>query len=335
MNPVRLHILHPPEPEALGHLRRLLDPLVQLSTGPRDGREADILVSGRPEAADLEPAPGILLIPYAGLPDRTRSLLLERPGIRAHNIHHNAASAAEMAIALLLASSKMLLPADQALRKGDWSLRLQPGSYWMLDGRRALVIGYGAIGVRIARACAALGMRVSAVRLDPRKPAPPGADEIHPVTALHGLLPLSDALMIAVPLTPGTRGLIGAAELGSLSPDAVLVNVARGEVVDEKALYTSLAEGRIRAAGLDVWYRYPVSEPWRPPGEETAGKPAPVPPSACPFHELDNVVMSPHRGGSLGLADMEMRRMDAIASAANAAAAGGQVPHPLDPVAGY
>ncbi len=308
---------------------------MQLSTGPRVGREADILVSGRPQSGDLEPAPRMLLIPYAGLPEKTRSLLLERPGIRVHNIHHNAASAAEMAIALLLAASKMLVPADRALREGNWSPRFRPELYCVLEGRRALVIGYGAIGVRIARTCAALGMRVSAVRRDPGKPALQGAEEIHPVPALHELLPAADALLIAAPLTPETRGLVGPAELGALPPDAVLVNVARGEVVDEEALYTCLAEKRIRAAGLDVWYRYPVREHAHWPGKADGGGFDPIFPSAFPFHELDNVVMSPHRGGSLGVADTERWRMEAIAAAANAAARGEPVPHPVDPVAGY
>jgi phosphoglycerate dehydrogenase-like enzyme len=103
----------------------------------------------------------------------------------------------------------------------------------------------------------------------------------------------------------------------------VLVNIGRGRIVAEEALYAALRSGQLHAAGLDVWYSYPPDEAAR----------AHHRPSAHPFHELDNVVMSPHRGGA---ADETARlRMGALAELLNAAARGEPVPNRVDPEAGY
>ena len=94
----------------------------------------------------------------------------------------------------------------------------------------------------------------------------------------------SDYVVITLPLTAATRWLIGERELAVMKPTAVLVNVARGEIIDEDALYTALAERRIAAAALDVWYRYPSS-------------PGPALPARRAFHELTNALMTPHVSG--------------------------------------
>ncbi len=111
--------------------------------------------------------------------------------------------------------------------------------------------------------------------------------EIHPPSALSDLLPRTHALIICLPLTPETEGLIGKAELAALQPNAILVNVGRGPVVDEHALYDALVDGTLHGAGLDVWFNYPPDEAAR----------AHTPAANVPLHELDNIVMSPHRAG--------------------------------------
>jgi phosphoglycerate dehydrogenase-like enzyme len=231
-----------------------------------------------------------------------------------------------MALALLLAAARRLVPNDQALRRGDWTLRYDPPPVTILHGKTVLILGYGAIGQYVGRVCRALGMRVMAVRRQPAGPAPADSEAtVYGVDALFNLLPQADVLMVTLPLTAETRGLIGAAELALLPAGALLVNVGRGPVVDEAALYQALHSGRLAAAGLDVWYRYPESEAAR---THTL-------PSAYPFHELDNVVLSPHTGGGFGSPYTERERMLHLARLLNAIHRGDPTPNRVDLTLGY
>jgi phosphoglycerate dehydrogenase-like enzyme len=218
-----------------------------------------------------------------------------------------------------------VLPLDAALRRGDWRPRYEPDQAVILQGKRALVLGYGAVGRRIAAICRGMGMRVSAIRRRPEAREAGCLDEVHGSEALSALLPGADALLIALPLTDSTSGLLGEREIGLLPRRTIVVNVGRGRVVDERALYEALASRSIRAAGIDVWYQYPKSEDER----------ARTPPSEFPFHELPNVVMSPHRAGAFGVADLEAARVEAIADAVNAAARGDAIPSPVNVAEGY
>ena len=143
------------------------------------------------------------------------------------------------------------------------------------------------------------------------------------VHQLHALLPRADVLLCVLPETPETTGLVGAAELALLPPHAIVVNVGRGPVIDEAALYHALADRRIKAAGIDVWYDYPH-------GKEARSHTLP---SRFPFHELDNVVMSPHRAGWLSAA--EEARLAALAELLHAAADGRPMPNLVDKDLGY
>jgi phosphoglycerate dehydrogenase-like enzyme len=129
--------------------------------------------------------------------------------------------------------------------------------------------------------------------------------------------------MICLPHTQETNGLIGQTELDLLPADAVLVNIGRGAVVDEGALFAALRDGRIHGAGLDVWYNYPADKASR----------SNTPPANYPFHELDNVVMSPHRGGDS--TDTNRLRVMELANLLNAAAEGKIMPNLVDLSAGY
>ena len=295
--------------EFLAHLEPRLDAGIAL--GDRPG--CDVLVDGVPERAHLEACPDLraVVVPYAGVPRPTRELVAGFPGVTLHNVHHNAAPVAEMAVALFLAAAKELLPVDRVLRKGDWRPRYDRRDL-LCAGKTALVLGHGAIGRRIGDTCRALGMHVVAVR----------RRGDHPLSALPDLLPRAHALFVCLPWTEATEGVLGAEELALLPDGAVLVNIARGPIVDEEALFRALESGRI-AAGLDVWYAYPKEE------DERAAKP----PSRFPFGELDNVVMSPHRAGLVD--GIEELRAEHVARLLNAAARGDPMDNRIDLEAGY
>ena len=132
----------------------------------------------------------------------------------------------------------------------------------------------------MARRALAFDMEVLAIRRDAGRPDPNRLASVRGPEALDDVLARADFLALTLALAPDTRGLIDARALARMKPTAVLINVARGDVVDEDALYAALAGG----AALDVWYRYP----------QGAG---PTPPSRRPFHTLPNVLMTPHVSG--------------------------------------
>ncbi|HSN75065.1 MAG TPA: 2-hydroxyacid dehydrogenase [Anaerolineae bacterium] len=329
-----LNVLSPTELLDLAALRAHLDPGVKVTSGLALPEPAsfDVLVAGRPTLQQLQASPNLrlLVVPFAGLPDDIRRLLVDPANglghVAVHNLHHNTVQTAEMALALLLAAARLLVPNDQALRRGDWTLRYDPPQLTILHGKTILILGYGAIGQHVGRVCQALGMNVLAVRRRPAAPTPTGLEvATHSVNALSSLLPQADVLMVTLPLTDETRGLIGADQLALLPDGALLVNVGRGPVVDEAALYQALHDGRLAAAGLDVWYRYPESETAR---THTL-------PSAYPFHELDNVVLSPHSGGGFGSPYTEQERMLHLARLVNAVYRGEPAPNRVDLNLGY
>ncbi|UCF60365.1 MAG: hypothetical protein JSV37_11435 [Anaerolineaceae bacterium] len=321
------HILRPLDEEPLAHLQSLLHPSIQVSVGPElhSGNKVEILVAGWPKQDHLDACSNlhILIIPFAGVPKETIDLMRTYPQISVHNLHYNAAATAEMAISLLLAAAKFLVPIDRAFRQHDWTPRYEPNPALLLENRSVLVLGYGAIGIRVARACLGLGMRVKALRREFNGSEPDSEVEIHPSNELRQLLPEAEVLIVCLPLTPETDGLIDENTLDLLPEGAILVNVARGSIVNESALFQALRDGRLYAAGLDVWYRYPEDESAR---SRTA-------PSQFPFHELENVVMSPHRAG--GAKGLEFRRMEKLAELLNAAARGDQIPNRVDISLGY
>jgi len=304
-----------------------LHPDIQLTIGETiPATPVHILINGRPPREDLLAHPELqaLIIPWAGLPVPTRDLMAEFPHITVHNIHHNEVPVAELTLALLLAVAKYIVPFDQALRQGDWSPRYrQPVPTQLLAGKTALILGYGAIGQRIGRLCHALDMRVLATRRQITEPVNDGLAAIYPGDALPHLLQQAHVLIIALPHTPATDGLIGAAELALLPANAILINIGRAPIVVEEALYAALQNGRLAGAGLDVWYNYPPDKASR----------AATFPANFPLQDLENVVFSPHRGGNTSAT--ERLRLTHLARLLNAAAQGGPLPNRIDLTKGY
>jgi phosphoglycerate dehydrogenase-like enzyme len=247
--------------------------------------EAEILVTVDFDAA-LPPTPKLRLIhvPAAGLDAVDLAAVPE--GCRLCNAFEHEIGISEYVMAAMLHHVVDLAGRSERFKAGSWaeSPRLAAPLRPELARRTVGMIGYGHIGRAIARRAKACGMRVMAVART-RREIEPALDWLGEPRDLPVLLEAADFVVIACPLSEATRGLIGEAQLRRMKPGAVLVNVARGPIVDEDALYEALSQRRIGGAVLDTWYRYPE------PGE------AAVRPSRHPFHELDNVIMTPHCSG--------------------------------------
>lgn len=271
----------------------------------------------------VHPAVRAVLIPWAGVPEKTLALARLHPQVSLHNLHHNAPQVAELAVALLFAATKEVLRYDRGLRAGDWRPRSAPTRSVLLEGKTAVILGYGTIGRRAGRILKALGMHIIGINRTGNRAEHGPADEVHPIEALPENLPRAEVLFSTLPLTDSTRGLLGKEELALLPQNAWIVNVGRGSVFDEESLYEGLSSGRIAGAGLDVWWTYPKDEAARP---HTF-------PSSFPFHELNNVVMSPHRAGSV--VERGAGWASALAGMLNAYASGRPMPNRVDLESGY
>ncbi len=289
------------------------------------GAACDILVAGVPTRDQLMPpagAPKTLIIPWSGVPRSVASLCSELPGLAVHNVHHNAIPVAEHAIGMLLSVGRRLIPSDRALRSGDWRTRFAPTDAPLIAGRRALILGAGAIARRIAHICKGLDVTTTLLARRRRKDEDTGCQLLGPED-LDEALTRAEILFIALPLTPATDGLIDARRLALLPPGAIVINVARGPILDEEALYTGLVSGALAGAGIDVWYTYPKGAAAR----------AHTHPSKFPFGDLDHVVLSPHRAGH-GLAT-ERLCAEHLAPLLIAAAKGDPLPNRVHPELGY
>jgi len=304
----------------------------------------DVFIEGRPMPQQLESVRqgGAVVVPFAGVPPATVEALRTRPDLSLHNLHHNGPETAETTLALLLAASKRLHTADRALRTGDWTPRYTPEEMIRLEGKTALVLGMGSIGKRVAVACAAMGMNVIGVRRQTQQADfvsvefPGGSATIRtsPMERLRPLLPEAHVLILAIPLTDETKNLIGRAELELLRKPAFLVNAARAQIVKEQELFECLRDGVLHAAGLDVWYRYPKHPEGIVPGYFNMPDEAKhTYPSEYPFHELQNLVMSPHRGGSS--LEAEQSRIEHLARLIREFQMSGSMPNRVDLDTGY
>jgi len=183
----------------------------------------------------------------------------------------NAAAVAEYTFALLLALVRHIVPADGGMRAGHWQRDPLVGAE--LDGRTLGVVGYGAIGRRVARAALGFGMRVLACDVARTAPEPGVA-----MVPLDALLAQADVVSLHTRLTPHNAHLIDAAALARMKPGAFLVNTARGELVDEPALAAALERGALRGAALDTYEREPLA-------------------ADSPLRRMDRVLLSPHVAG--------------------------------------
>lgn len=251
--------------------------------------DVDVLVSMGFSVRMAEAAPRLRLVqvPGAGIDRIDRNAL--RPGTRLANAYGHEVGIAEYIIGAMIALTRSFGRLDAALRQGQWESQwavdtAAPPLWPELAGKTLGILGFGHIGQAVVHRATAFGMKVCAVRRQVQSDVPSGVSFIGGPERLDDVLRQADYLAITLSLSSETQNLIDDRRLQLMKPTAFLINVARAELIDEFALYTALASGRIAGAALDVWYRYPTS----------AG---PTLPATQPFHELSNVIITPHVSG--------------------------------------
>ena len=249
-------------------------------------REVDVLVT-LVFTREMGAAAGrlrLVQVPGAGL-DRIDRSALPR-GAWLANAYGHETGIAEYVLGAMLSWTASLCRLDGNLRRGSWdgSGMVSAPPRADLSGKVLRILGYGRIGRCVAQRAQAFGMAVHAVRQTAGREHAAGLAFLGGPEALDAILARADYLVIALPLSASTRGLLGARELALMKRTAVLINVARAEIVDEEALYRALARRTIAGAVLDVWYRYPSG-------------PAPTLPAHYAFNELPNILMTPHVAG--------------------------------------
>jgi phosphoglycerate dehydrogenase-like enzyme len=225
----------------------------------------------------------LLHAPAAGTDSIDRACLPPQAKLANCFGHENAIS--EYVMAALLARHVPLHDADQALRQGEWRYFAgRPGALRTeLSSQTMGLVGFGHIAKALAHRAKAFGMKVLVANRSAIQSSE--VDSSFLLEDLHAFMAACDCVVVTLPLADNTRSLINAKALSCMRSDAILVNVGRGAVVDEAALFDSLKEQRIGGAIIDTWYQYPSAETIN------------CAPSKFDFASLQNVLMTPHMSG--------------------------------------
>jgi phosphoglycerate dehydrogenase-like enzyme len=262
-----------------GHEVAWIDALTPFSAcdpAALDGLEA--VVTGRVMGVDgaaLDRMPGLrVLALHTSGSDNVDLAAATARGVVVTNVKGvNAEVCAEFSLGLMLAVTRKIVTGDQAIRAGEWAARTQESLD--LFGATLGVVGLGLIGKAAVRRASAFGMRILC---HTRTPDPDFAERYGVTYAdLDTVLREADVVSVYASLNDQTRGMIGAREIGLMKPSAYLINIARGELIDEAALVEALRDGRIAGAGLDVFETEPLT--------------------TSPLFALPNVVLTPHQAG--------------------------------------
>jgi D-3-phosphoglycerate dehydrogenase len=254
------------------------------------------------DAEALAAAPRLRVVARAGVGlDNVDVRAATQAGVMVVNAPtSNIVSAAELAVALLLATARSVAQANASLRAGLWKRSSYTGVE--MFEKTLGVVGLGRIGVLVVQRLAAFGMNI--IAYDPYVSTARAGQLGVRLVGLEELLIESDFITVHLPKTPETVGLIGESQLRLVKPSVRIVNAARGGILDEEALYRALKEGRVAAAGLDVFNREPCTD--------------------SPLFELDSVVATPHLGASTD--EAQERAGVAVAHSVRLALAGELVP---------
>ena len=232
--------------------------------------------------ADMPPAPRLRLLQLPGAGWDRVDFAHVPPRAAVSNVFEHEIGIAEFVLASMLHWEIRIDRMDAGLRRGDWSSSGWGGAplHGELFGKTLGIVGYGRIGRETARRARAFGMRT--IACSRRAGGDDLVERCDSMAHLTALLGESDYVLLALPLTPASEGLIGAAALAAMRPEGVIINVSRGGIIEEKALYAALKRHQIGGAIIDTWYNYP-----------SAANRTPMP-SALAFQDLDNIVMTPH-----------------------------------------
>lgn len=246
-------------------------------------KDADVLVTMAWNAS-FPSAPKLKLIQVPGTGYEGIDFSAVPEGVAVCNAYGHAEGMAEYTLLGMLAWCHRFYEADRTFREGSWeySGRMNGPVNDELYGKTLGIVGFGSIGLAVAERAKPFGMQVIAINRTKREP-PACVDRWVGFDSFDAVLPELDYIVVAAALGPETQGLVGRAQFALMKPSAVLINVGRGAIVEEEALYEALKSHRIRGATIDAWYgSYPSKDTPR------------VPPSRFPFHELENLYMTPH-----------------------------------------
>jgi phosphoglycerate dehydrogenase-like enzyme len=280
--------------------RTVLRDLSQILQAQEVAATADILVSNQ-WRAEFPPAPRIRLVQSVATGVELFDLAALPKGAAVCNAFGHETAIAEYVIMTWLALRHGLFQISGEFReRGSWRTSwVESGApHGEVRGSTLGIVGYGRVGREVARRAAPFGARILAANRSPRE-AEPGVERLYPLAELDRMLPECDTIAICTALGPETTGLIDARRLQLMKPTAFLINIARGQVIEEDPLYAALRDGRLGGAALDVWWQYPTAAEPQQRG------------SRHPFHELPNVIVTPHNSG--WTQGMVRRRWDEIA----------------------
>lgn len=262
--------------------------------------DVEIIFGWQPTERLLQAAHRLKLFinPGAGV-ENLVPLFRKYPKVTLVNSHGNAYAVAQHGLAMILALANQLIPHHNWMVEGKWKLGDAAAKSTLLRHKTLGLLGFGGIGQRLAQFTSGFELRRIVYKNRPLEARPDYIDQVFYGDEFEEFLRQTDLLVVGVPLNQHTLGMIGKKELELLGSEGMLLHLARGPVVEEEALYTALRDGVIKGAAIEVWYEYQ-------PAPDAVGRKYPY---HYPFHELPNVVLSPHRADS---PDDDLMRWDDI-----------------------
>ncbi len=253
--------------------------------------DVDVIIGWRPTISLLKSAQNLKLYinPGAGVEHQVE-IFKQFPQVILVNSHGNSYAVAQHSLAMLLTLVNQIIPHHQWMNQGIWRTSDDDAKSYLLRRKTVGLLGYGAIGQQFSRFIAGFELRQIVYKKRPLDLLPEYINQIFYGDDFNEFLRQSDILLVSLPHNRHTENMIGIRELKLLGKDGIILNVGRGPVVNQEALYTVLKDEIIAGAAIDVWYGYEYQ-----PTPNTKIQDRPY---SFPFHQLTNIILSPHRADS-------------------------------------